>query len=120
MNKTLICTNCPLGCILEATFDKEKITSLEGNGCKRGEQYAEKEIFHPERVVTTTVRISGASIPFIPVKTENSVPKKVSFDVMKLAFGVHLHAPIKAGDVVIKDLLGTGVDLIATRTLERI
>jgi len=119
MKKELICINCPLGCNLEVTYDKKKIIRVKGNTCKRGEQYAEKEIFHPERIVTTTVRVKGADIPLVPVKTAQSVPKKLSFKIMKEAFSVCVEAPVKTGDVVIKDILGTGVDLVATRNLKR-
>jgi len=119
MKKDLICINCPMGCCLEVTYDGGKITSLKGNECPRGKDYAAKEISNPERIVTTTVRIKGASLPVIPVKTERSVPKKLAAQIVKEASRISVSAPVKAGDVIIKDVLGTGVNLIATRTMER-
>jgi len=119
MKEDLICTNCPLGCSLQVTYDKKKIIKVEGNTCKRGEEYAEKEIFHPERIVTTTVRISGAAVPFLPVKTDKSVPRELCFKVMDRAFGAQAKAPVKAGDIIIKNILDTGADLVATRSLKK-
>lgn len=116
----LICISCPMGCNLEVTYDSKKIIEVKGNTCKRGLEYAEKEIFHPERVVTTTVRIMGSPVPFVPVKTEGTVPKELTFDVVKRAYQVCLKAPIKVGDIIVKNISGTGVNLVATRNLPRV
>lgn len=120
MKKEIVCTNCPMGCSLEVTYDADKITSVKGNECIRGKEYAEKEIFHPERIVTTTVRIKGAAIPTLPVKTARSVPKGLGLKIVKAASKITVTAPVKTGDIIIKDVLGTGVNLVATRTMERI
>ncbi|MBU0571147.1 MAG: DUF1667 domain-containing protein [Candidatus Omnitrophica bacterium] len=117
MKKELICITCPIGCRLDVTCDKEHIIDVQGNTCPRGVKYAEKEIFHPERVVTTTVRISGSGIALLPVKTAGTIPKELAVKVLKLAFKVSVQAPVKAGDVIIKDVLNTGIDLVATRSL---
>ncbi len=117
MKKELICITCPMGCHLDVTYGKEKLIEVQGNTCPRGVQYAEKEIFHPERVVTTTVKISGADIALLPVKTAGTIPKELTGKVLKLAFKVDAQAPVKVGDVIIKDVLDTGVDLVATRNL---
>lgn len=119
MKKELVCINCPMGCFLEVTYDTDKITGVKGNECPRGKEYAEKEIFHPERIVTTTVRIKGAAIPILPVKTTRSVPKGLGAKVVKAASKITVKAPVKLGDVIIADVLGTGADLVATRTVER-
>ncbi|MFC1479971.1 DUF1667 domain-containing protein [Candidatus Omnitrophota bacterium] len=117
LQEKLICINCPMGCNLDVTYDSHKIIEVKGNTCKRGAVYAETEIFHPERIVTTTVRVTGGVIPFIPVKTEKTVPKELTFDVVKRAYQVCLKAPVKVGDVVVKNIVGTGINLIATRNL---
>ena len=106
-----------MGCDLEVTYTPEKIIEVKGNTCKRGITYAETEIFHPERVVTTTVRVKGARIEFVPVKTEKTIPKKLTHSVIKHASGVTLKAPVKVGDIVIKNILNSGVNLIVTRNL---
>lgn len=119
MKKELICINCPMGCSLEVTYDAEKITDVKGNECPRGKEYAAKEIFHPERIVTTTVRVKLGTIPVLPVKTEKSVPKNLSSKIVREASKITVNAPVKAGDIIIRNVLETGVNLIATRTVER-
>lgn len=119
MKKELICINCPMGCSLDVTCDAENITCVKGNECPRGKDYAAKEIFHPERIVTTTVRVKGASIPILPVKTETSVPKGIGCRIVRAASKITVNAPVRAGDIVLRDVLGTGVNLVATRTVER-
>jgi len=117
MKKDLICITCPLGCQLEVDYDKSKIIGVTGNTCPRGGAYAEKEIFHPERVVTTTVKISGADPSLLPVKTSGSVPKGLTSKIIEEAFKLEVKAPVRVGDVIIKNVLSTGVDLVATRNL---
>ena len=117
MKKELICITCPMGCRLDVNYDKEKIIDVEGNTCPRGVTYAEKEIFHPERVITTTVKVAGAKIALLPVKTAGSIPKELARKALELAFKVNVKAPVKVGDVIIKNILDTGVDLVATRNL---
>lgn len=119
MKKELICINCPMGCSLEVTYDADKIIEVKGNECARGKDYAAKEIFHPERIVTTTVCIKGAPIVVLPVKTEKSVPKELGSKIVEAASKITVNAPIKTGDIIICNVLGTGVNLIATRTAER-
>ena len=119
MKKEIICINCPMGCSLEVTYDTDKIISVKGNECPGGKNYASKEIFHPERIVTTTVRIKGAAIPNLPVKTERSVPKGIGSKIVQAASKITVTAPVKTGDIIIRDVLGTGVNLVATRTVER-
>lgn len=116
--KNLTCIACPMGCDLEVTYTPKKIVEVKGNTCKRGITYAETEIFHPERIVTTTVHVKGARIEFVPVKTEKTIPKKLTHSVIKRAAGVTLKAPVKVGDIVIKDILGSGVNLVVTRSLK--
>ena len=86
MKKSLICISCPLGCNLDVEYETNKIVRVDGATCKRGQQYAEKEIFAPERIVTSTVKILGASIDFLPVKTDVTVSKNNMFDVMQEIF----------------------------------
>ncbi len=117
MKKELICINCPMGCNLDVTYDAEKILDVKGNTCPRGKEYAAKEVFHPERIVTTTVCIRGASLPVLPVKTDKSVPKTLTFKIVQAASKAAVQAPVKVGDVIIGNVLETGINLIATRSL---
>jgi len=116
MKKNLICINCPLGCLLEVEFDNKSIISVVGASCKRGNKYAEKEIFSPERTITSTVKINGASTRFLPVKTDKAVPKKYMFQIMDEIFKIEINAPIKLGDVIVKNIRESGANLVATRT----
>jgi len=119
MKEELICTLCPLGCHLQVEHDGRKITSVRGNECKRGLRYADKEVFHPERTVTTTVAIQGAPLPLLPVKTDAPVPRDRCGEIVRRAGAVVVEAPVAAGDVVLADVLGLGCNLVATRTVER-
>lgn len=115
MKKELICISCPLGCHL--TVDSENKT-VTGNTCKRGEVYGLNEVINPVRVITSTVKIEGARLPVLPVKTNDAIPKNMNFEAMKIINSVTCTATIKVGDVIIKDILGTGIDVVAARSLE--
>jgi len=119
MTKELICITCPRGCELTVAHDADTISQVDGNACSKGVPYAEKEVFNPERIVTTTVHVAGAAIARVPVKTAASVPRDRSQDVVNAAAGARLYAPVQLGQVVVSDVAGTGVDLVATRNLAR-
>jgi len=112
----IICITCPKGCHLQVD---EKTLAVTGNSCPRGVEYGKNELTHPVRVVTSTVCVSGAAIDRCPVKTKGSVPKETMFDVMAALDGVCLTAPVACGDVVIANVCGTGVDVVATRALPK-
>ena len=111
----LICIRCPLGCFLEVDHDGRHILLVTGNRCKKGLEYAEKEIFHPERIVTTTVRLDGAEFPLLPVKTGGAVPRDLAFRVIEAASRLSVRAPVSVGQVLLADVAGSGVDLVACR-----
>ena len=115
----LTCIQCPIGCALTVTVDGEDV-SVTGNTCPRGKVYGIKEVTHPSRTVTSTVPIEGGDVPRLSVKTRTDVPKEKIFDVMALIKQTTAEAPVKLGDTVIKDAAGTGVDVIATKTIRRI
>jgi len=108
----IICIVCPKGCHLSADGD----LNITGNGCVRGPEYAKKELTHPTRVVTSTVRVRGAPVPRLPVKTDRDIPKHFMLEAVRLLDTVEVHAPVKRGDVVFPDILGTGANFVATRT----
>lgn len=113
--KQLICIVCPKGCHL--SVDEENGYAVTGNGCPRGAVYGKKELTHPTRVVTSTVRIKGAAFRRCPVKTDGDIPKELVSSAVELLDGVELSSPVRRGDVVLADVLGTGVDFIVTRDL---
>lgn len=112
--KNFICINCPLGCPLTVTLDGGKVVSVAGNTCKRGEAYAVKEVTAPARTVTSTVRVVGGERPVVAVRTKTDIPKDKIFDCMKVINAVEVPAPVRIGDVLIGNICGTGVDVVAT------
>ncbi len=110
--RELTCIVCPRGCQLSAELDGERVLSVKGNICKRGLLYAESECTHPERTVTSTVRCVSGRI--VAVKTSAPVPKEKVFSVMGEINRVRASDELKIGDVVIENVSGTGVSVIAT------
>ena len=116
--KNLICIGCPMGCPLTVTIDGNHI-AVSGNTCPHGADYARKEVMSPTRVVTSSVRILGADIARVSVKTVSDIPKDKIFDCMKEIRKTSVTAPVKIGDVIIPNCAGTGVNVIATKNINR-
>lgn len=112
--RNLICIGCPLGCPLTVTIEGEDI-SVTGNTCPRGADYARKEILSPTRIVTSSVRVKGGTIARVSCKTKNDIPKDKIFDIMKEIQATCVEAPVAMGQVLVADVAGTGVDIIATK-----
>ena len=107
-----------MGCPLVVTMDGGEVVSVTGNTCKRGEIYGRKEVTNPTRIVTSTVRVSGGSIDMVSVKTKEDIPKGKIFDCVQALKTVEVTAPVHIGDVIMKDVAGTGVDVVATKNVE--
>ena len=116
MLRELICINCPMGCHLKVDVENRTVT---GNNCKRGEEYGINEVTNPLRIVTTTVKIKEGEYPVIPVKTEKAIPKGLIFNAMEEMNKIVVEAPVKMGDIIIENILNTGVNVIASRDIER-
>lgn len=116
--RTLICIGCPLGCPLTVTIDGEEVT-VSGNTCSRGAEYGKKEVQNPTRIVTSTVSVRGGGIPMVSVKTKEDIPKDKIFECMRQLSQVCLEAPVGIGDVILKDCAGTGIPVVATKSVER-
>lgn len=115
--KALICIGCPMGCMLQVEMEQGTVVSVSGNTCKRGESYARKEVTNPTRIVTSTVRALGGVLPVVSVKTKTDIPKEKIGECMRALKQITAQAPIHVGDVVVSDIAGTGVDVVATREL---
>ena len=102
------------------TDDEGRVLSVTGNTCRRGEEYGRKEVTAPTRTVTSTVRLTGGGSPVVSVRTSEDIPKGKIFDVMAAIRSASVAAPVHIGDVVIPDIAGTGVDLIATAEREAV
>lgn len=116
--KNLICISCPIGCHLTVTLKEDNsIEKVEGNTCKRGIVYAEKEITNPTRFVTSTVKVRDGGVERVSVKTEYDIPKLKIFEVMKEINKAEVKAPVKMGDIIIENVADTGINIIATRSV---
>lgn len=110
--RELTCIGCPMGCLLEARLEGNRILSVSGNTCRRGEVYAQKELTNPTRIVTTTVRTRDGGV--IPVKTAADIPKGSIMDCMRELKSLTVEGSIQIGQVILEDVAGTGVDVVAT------
>jgi len=113
MMREMTCIICPMGCRLTADVDGESVR-VSGHNCKRGATYAVQEITCPMRTVTSLIAVDGAALPLCPVKTAGQVPKAKIDAVLAELKASRVTAPIKLGQVLIADVAGTGVDIIAT------
>lgn len=114
--KNMTCVVCPRGCALTVTVDGGTIVSVTGNTCKRGAAYAEAELLHPERMLTTTVAVDGRS-RMLAVRTRTAIPKDKIFDIMHVLYTVKAQAPVHIEDVIVPDVCGTGVDVVASQNM---
>ena len=113
-----LCIECPLGCRLEVEEDAEgSIVEVRGFSCRKGKVFAEREHTDPRRMVTATVAVRGGLWPRLPVRTTATVPKDRVWDVVSLLRPISLDCPVIMGDVIIADIAGTGVDVVASRDM---
>ena len=117
MKKEIICTVCPRGCRIQAEGEGERVISVEGHSCKRGLEYASAEYAHPVRILTTTVKLADTDGDLLPVRSAKPIPKEKIFDCMQVIRQVQVKRPISRYDVIIADICGTGVDMVATKTV---
>lgn len=113
-----ICINCPAGCHLDITADDTGKICVTGNACPRGEKYAVQEMTDPRRVVTAVVRSEGPQSVCIPVRSSAPVPKAMIPGLLKTLFAMREKLPVKQGQVLLKNVHGTGIDVLATRSFE--
>ncbi|MBP5091477.1 MAG: DUF1667 domain-containing protein [Bacilli bacterium] len=116
MKKEMICIQCPRGCRL--SIDTETL-AVTGNSCPRGEKYAVSELTHPERTLTTTVRVIGGLIPRASARSDKPLPKESLFEAMDVINALSFEAPVHLGDILVENILGTGANIIATKTVEK-
>lgn len=118
MKKNYTCIVCPRSCDL-VLEEKDGQFTVTGNSCNRGEEYALNEFKHPQRMITTTVKLKNAVNRTLPVISSDSVPKELLRDCLDYLYGLEIEAPVKLHDVIAEDILGTGVTIIAARDAER-
>ncbi len=111
------CIICPLSCIGEVSIAAGEVVGLAGFSCPRGQTYAREEVTAPRRMLTSTIRVSGGRLPLLPVVSRQPLPKDKIMDCARCLSTVTVSAPVKEGDVVLADILGLGVDVVASRDL---
>lgn len=112
--KEFICIRCPLGCNISVELEGGDIRQITGNTCPRGADYVTGELKDPRRIVTSLVRVKGGELPVVSVKTAADIPKDKIGDCIRALKGIELTAPVRMGDVVVENVCGTGVDIVAT------
>ena len=117
--KRLNCIVCPMGCEINIELTDGKITKIEGNTCKRGEMYSKEELTAPRRMLTSSVRIKNGMLPLLPVVSSSAIPKDRILDCAEALRGIVAEAPVRAGAVIMPNILGLGVDMVASRDMER-
>lgn len=117
MDQSITCISCPVGCRMTVTVENGQVINVTGNSCKRGYDYALQESIAPRRMVTAVVAVGDRKMP-LSLKTREPIPKEQIFPCMRVIGRLALRAPIRMGDVVCADICGTGVDVIATKTVE--
>ena len=114
-NKKLTCIECPKSCSLSVDVENCRVVKMTGNECPEGEQYAIAEIENPVRVLTSTVLAEGLPLKMVPVRTDRPIPKPKILEAMAEIKRIRIKKPLKIGDIIAKNFLGLGVDLISTR-----
>lgn len=117
MNKEIICTVCPRGCHIDVCGDANSVASLEGYGCKRGIEYATNEYLNPVRILTTIVKIDGVDNDLLPVRSNKPIAKDKLFECMDIIRKTSAKLPVKIGDVIVENICGTDVNIVATKAL---
>lgn len=113
------CIVCPTGCKVRVVKEGTRVIEVSGNTCKRGEAYAAQEAVAPRRTLTTSIKVMGGDFALVSVKSAAPVPKGRLFDLMAAVQKLRTVAPIRVGDVVVHDVLGLGIDLVATRAVHK-
>jgi CxxC motif-containing protein len=117
IEKTVTCIGCPLGCPVTATIEGDTVTAVRGNTCPRGEAYARTEVTHPMRIVTSTVRVRSGELPVVSVKTAAEIPKEKIRACMAALQPICVNAPVHEGQIILRNIAGTAVDIVATKDI---
>jgi CxxC motif-containing protein len=115
----LICITCPKGCTLEVERDGDTVVKVE-QGCKRGHEYAKRELIDPRRMVSSTVKISGGVHPLLPVYTADAFPKPRIPELMAALRALKINAPVRMNEVILEDALKTGINILASRDIPKL
>lgn len=113
--RVVTCMGCPKSCQVSVNLERDTILHIKGYRCGKGKVYAEKEIKNPVRVVTSTVCIQNGTQNRLPVRTREGIPMTMMLDCIRQLRAVEVRAPVKSGDVILKDFNGTGIEIVASK-----
>jgi len=116
--KHFTCVTCPVGCEVDVEVQDGSILSMTGNKCDKVKEFVLQELKEPMRVLTTTVRIKGAKWAMLPVRTDKPIPKRLFLQAIGDLAKVDLRTPVHISDVIVKNVAGSGADIVATRTMK--
>lgn len=119
VERKLTCIVCPIGCIISVKIFRDRLEAT-GYRCSRGLDYARQEVLDPRRIAITVVKVRCGDTPIVPVRTDRPIPKRLIREVARLAAYIEVEAPVKLGQIIVKDILGTEANLIATRPVRRV
>lgn len=117
--RTIICLSCPKGCRVKVKANGDDIKDISGHECPQGIEYAKNEYLNPTRILPTTVRVKNGQIALVPVKTASPIPKEKIGEVMQKLSEIEVEAPVELGQVIVNNILDTGVDVVATRSIKK-
>ena len=117
MNKEFLCIICPLSCSIKIKSSKKKIISMKGFKCEKGREYVNKEFYFPKRTLTTTVLVKNGYIPLVSVRSDKELPKYLIFKAMEILKKKKVTAPVKIGQIVVKNILGSGINIVTTKNV---
>ena len=117
--KEITCIVCPIGCKILVRTDRAKFEVLKGNKCKKGIEYARNEALDPRRMLTTSVLVKNGDWPLVSVKSSQPIPKEKLFLVLLEIKTAKVEAPVASGQIVLKNILDTDIDILSTKTVQR-
>ena len=120
MKREMVCIRCPKGCRMTVEYEGTKVIDVKGNSCSKGKAYAIDEISKPVRIVTSTVKVIEGELPVVPVKTSKPIRRNLIFDVMEKIYEAEVKAPVKEGQVILKNPAKCGADIISTLELGQV
>jgi CxxC motif-containing protein len=116
--KRIVCISCPIGCRLTVVSDDELEITVNGNLCDRGAVYGREEFSSPKRIVTSVVKTNSTEVPYVPIKTDRPIPRKLISGLLHELRRTEVSVPVKRGDVLISDYAATGVNIVYSRTVK--
>lgn len=117
--REIVCILCPMGCKIKVKIRNGEVVRIEGAECKRGEDYSMQEVKSPVRDFFTTIRVEGGRMPVLSVRSVGSVPKDMLMPCALELAKIVVSAPVRLGDTIVKNILDLGVDIVATKDVEK-